>query len=163
MAPKAFEAGIYALENAFGVLQPDAGIVNPGHLQATFTLPGSTASRRNLAQRMRRKDLPWNQGYINSRRGVSDNHQTHYDAGLLEQDITMNAPDCRMDTVPTGSSSWQSSPNNLNRSQYVLLFIRLGFQYNHSYNLVNHQSLWRWTGTQIFLNLSSTWIQILHL
>jgi hypothetical protein len=88
MAPKAFETSIYALGTAFGVSQPHAtGTVD--HLHGTFTLPDSTASQRNLAQQIRRKTLPWNQGCINPRKRKSGNHpQLHVDInfGFLKQD-----------------------------------------------------------------------------
>jgi len=88
MAPKAFETGIYTLGTAFGVSQPHAtGTVD--HLHGTFTLPDSTASQRNLAQQIRRKALPWNQGCINPRKRKSGYHpQLHVDTdfGLLKQD-----------------------------------------------------------------------------
>ena len=88
MAPKAFETGIYALETAFGISQPHpTGTVD--HLQNTFTLPDSPASQRNLAQRIRKKALPWNQGCINPRKRKSGNHlelHVNTDFGLLKQD-----------------------------------------------------------------------------
>ena len=89
MAPKAFKTGIYTLGTAYGISQPHTGTVD--HLHGTFTLPDSTASQRNLAQQIRRKALPWNQGCVNPRKRKSGNHpgpQLHVDTnfGLLKQD-----------------------------------------------------------------------------